>query len=111
MQTELEFPRSNAPVVSQAEIDSVISFLTGRNWTKASEITAAIGIDDRRIRVIAEQSEGAILSGPGCPGYKLLTCAAQLREVDEAAGRLESQGRRMIARAYSIRRRAHRLIA
>lgn len=110
MQLDLDLSRSKAPVVSRQEIETVVQFLAGRPWTTAAEILAALGVDDRRLRVIAEQSEGLILSGPGCPGYKLLTAAAQFREADESANRLESQGQRMIFRALQIRRRAHSLI-
>ena len=110
MQLDFDLSRSKAPVVSRQEIETVVQFLIGRPWTTAAEILAALDIDERRLRAIAEQSEGQILSGPGCPGYKLLTSTAQLQEVDETANRLESQAKRMLARAYQIRRRAHALI-
>lgn len=109
-QLDLQLSRT-APVVDQREIDALCSFLQGRTWTTASVIELELGLDERRIRAIAEQSDGMILSGPGCPGYKLLSSAAQLREVDEAAGRLESQAKRMLARALSMRRRAHKLLS
>lgn len=110
-QLDLQLGRQSGPVATPEEIEQVCQFLAGRDWTTAREIEQAINIDERRIRAIAEASDGLILSGPGCPGYKLFTDAAQLREVDEAASRLESQGRRMISRAMAYRRRAHRLIA
>lgn len=109
-QLTLAMARSGAPAVSSQDVATVCHFLTGRDWTKASTIELFTHIDERRVRAIAEASDGMIISGPGCPGYKLLTDAAQLQEVDEAASRLESQARRMFARAVAIRRRAHRLL-
>ncbi len=107
-QIDLDF--SVPTSVTQEEIDRLVEFLRGRDWVKAAEIEASISISDRRIRAIAEASNGWILSGPGCPGYKALSPTTELREVDEAANRLESQGKRMIRRALAIRRRAHQLL-
>ena len=62
--------------------------------------------DDRRIRAAAEASDGRILSGPGSPGYKLTADATP--EDMMVVHTLESQARRMMARAVAIRRRWHR---
>lgn len=109
MQVEFQF-RPQGPEVSKAELDQLTDYLVGRNWVRAAQIQADLRLDERRIRLIAEASDGRILSGPGCPGYKLLSQETPIREVDEAATRLESQGRRMLARATAIRRRAHTLL-
>lgn len=95
-----------APSVTAEQVDLVIGFLRGKIWVKDAEICAALAIDDRRLRAIAEFSDGRIISGPGCPGYRLFTGAA-LADADLAASRLESQGKRMIHRAIAIRRRFH----
>lgn len=110
-QLDLDLSASKAPVVSDEEIRLVVEFLADRGWQKAAAITAALGFNERRIRAIAEQSDGLILSGPGCPGYRLLTAAVSFREIDMVAGRIESQSKRMRARAISIRCRAHALIS
>ena len=102
---------SKTPRISEADLARVLAFLYGREWTTASAIEAALGLGDRQLRALAEQSGGRIISGPGCPGYKLFSSSTQLREVDEAASRLESQAHRMLARAISLRRHAHALIA
>lgn len=97
-----------APAVTAEEVDAFCTWLEGKDWVKASQIESALGLDDRAVRALAEHSEGRILSGPGCPGYKLFTGKAEVGEADRCASRLESQGKKMLARAASIRRRFHR---
>ncbi len=109
-QLDLELP-SKAPEVTQEQIDQLVDFLRGRGWMTAAEIEAELKdkkINERKIRKIAEFSEGRILSGPGCPGYKLFTGATEIDEADLCATRIESQARQIIMRAASIRRRFHR---
>lgn len=109
MQTELSIAaRNKAPEVTESEVAAVCDWLHGRGWVKATEIAAAFAMSDRKIRAIAEASDGLILSGPGSPGYKLFTGTAEIREADRCASQIESQARRMFARAVSIRRRFHR---
>jgi hypothetical protein len=94
------------PVVTPEQVELVAGFLRGKGWVKGAVIGTALGLDERRLRAVAEFSDGRILSGPGCPGYRLFTGDA-LADADLAAGRLESQGKRMIQRAIAIRRRFH----
>ena len=98
------------PEVSKEEIDRVCDHLKGKGWVKAGQIEAELGkkMNERKIRKIAEFSEGRILSRPGLPGYKLLTPATEIAEVDLCASCLESQGRKMLLRGTQIRRRFHR---
>jgi hypothetical protein len=97
-----------APEVSAAEVDALCEFLRGKGWIKAAQIEAELSINDRKLRAIAEHSDGRILSGPGCPGYKLFDGRTELIEADLAASRLESQARLMIKRAAAYRCRIHR---
>lgn len=97
-----------APEVSAAEVDSLCEWLAGKGWIKAAQIEAELKINERKVRAIAEHSDGRILSGPGCPGYKLFDGAAAIADADRAASQLESQARKMLKRAGSIRRRFHR---
>lgn len=99
---------AGAPEVSDAEIDQLCEWLRGRGWVKAAEISQALSIDDRKVRAIAQHSDGRILSGPGCPGYLLFTGRTEIEEADRCACRIESQAKQMFARALSIRRRFHR---
>lgn len=96
-----------APKVTAAEVEALCVYLIGRGWVKASEIEAELKINERRVRALAEHSDGKILSGPGCPGYKLFDGKAEIAEADEAASRLESQAKHMLHRAAVIRRRLH----
>jgi len=102
---ELGLPMAGLQVTEE-QVRMVVDFVRGKGWVKGAVICAALAIDERRIRAIAEFSDGRILSGPGCPGYRLFTGDA-LADADLAASRLESQGKRMIHRAIAIRRRFH----
>jgi hypothetical protein len=95
-----------APVVTSEQVELVADYLRGKAWVKGAVIGAALKINERRLRAIAEFSDGRIISGPGCPGYRLFTGEA-LEAADFAASCLESQGKRMIHRAITIRRRFH----
>jgi len=81
-------------------------FLAGKGWLKAAEIAEAKQVDDRKMRVIAEHSDGRILSGQ--KGYRLFERSTPLEEADRAASWLESQGRKMLLRGAAIRRVYHR---
>lgn len=100
--------REPKPKVSPEQVDRLCDFLSGRSWTKALVIETEIGFSERDIRRCAEASDGRILSGPGCPGYKLFTGATEIVEADLCATRIESQAKLMIRRAAAIRRRFHR---
>jgi hypothetical protein len=107
-----EFDFQSKPVTPPAtEVDRLIRHLfeAGAAWITARELAASLDLTDRKIRQLAEHSDGLIISGPGCPGYRHLHhCTAdQLREV---ADRLNSQARSMMRRSIRIRRRAHALI-
>lgn len=111
MQFGLTFKKAAGAEISPAEVDQLCSYLLGRGWVKAAIIEHDLELDERHIRAIAEASDGLVISGPGCPGYKLLTGVAELPDVDEAANRLESQANRMLLRAESLRRRAKRIVS
>lgn len=99
---------AKAPKFDPSELAALCAWLRGRGWKKAKEIEAELGIDDRKVRVLAEHSDGEILSGPGCPGYRLFDGETSLGDAERAAARLRSQGEKMIRRALSIHRRLHR---
>lgn len=101
---ELDFSH-RPPKVSGDEVEAVCAFLGGKGWIRAKEIEAQIEIDDRRMRVIAEKSEGRILSGQ--KGYRLFDASVPVEEADHAANWLIAQGKKMIRRGVAIRRRFH----
>jgi hypothetical protein len=96
-----------APVVTEAEVDALCAHLDGRGWQTAKQLEQALGLDDRKLRAIAEHSDGRVLSGPGSPGYRLFTREA-LADADRCAALHESQAKRQLQRAAAIRRRFHR---
>ena len=101
---ELDFSH-RPPKVSGDEVDAVCAFLAGKGWVKASQIDDEIDISDRRMRRIAERSDGRILSGQ--KGYRFFDGSTPIEEADHAAAWLISQGRTMIRRGVAIRRRFH----
>lgn len=103
--------RSPGPAVSAEQVDRVCLALRGLGWVTAAEVGPVIGMGERQIRAAAEHSDGRILSGPGCPGYRLFDSSTLVGDADRAAASLESQARRMLSRAASIRRRMHRFAA
>lgn len=105
MKTEIGF-RMPGPEVEPAEIAAMVDFLRGKGWMKAAEIEAAANVSDRKMRVIAEHSDGRIISGQ--MGYRLLDQSTPIEEVDRAASWLESQGKKMLLRGAAIRRYYHR---
>ncbi|HTJ77982.1 MAG TPA: hypothetical protein VL357_03225 [Rariglobus sp.] len=74
-----------APEVSESEIQSLATWLEGKEWCTARQIEEALGLDERKVRAIAEHSDGLILSGPGCPGYRLFDGATRIGDADRAA--------------------------
>ncbi len=101
---ELDFSH-RPPKPSVDEVEAVCAFLQGKGWMKAKVIEAEIGIDDRRVRVIAEKSGGRILSGND--GYRFYDEATPLEEADQSSGRLISQGKKMIRRGMEQRQRGY----
>lgn len=112
LQPELDFSAArksgSGPVVDAAEVAALINWLRGKGWQTSSQIAAALGLEERRLRALAEHSDGEILSGPGCPGYCIFDATTSLGDADRAAGRLESQASKMLERAKTIRRRLYR---
>ena len=79
----------------------VMRVLSDGRWHPASSLRLAIAdLDDRTIRQIAERSDGEIVSGQF--GYRL-TAYATAAEARHAEHWLQSQGRKMLARAVEIR--------
>jgi hypothetical protein len=69
-------------------------------------LETALNLSDRKIRQLAEAARGAIVSGPGSPGYCHIDhCPTE--KLSHIADTLLSQGRAMIRRALQTRRLAH----
>lgn len=107
-QQELDFNPPPPPVPGEVEILTAY-LLNNPGFHTAKQITAALDLSDRKVRQLAEASDGLIVSGPGSPGYcHLYHCEpAKLAHI---ADTLRSQARAMLARSIRIRKRAHQLI-
>jgi hypothetical protein len=87
---------------------TVVSLMhTYSEWVTAATLSQMTGFNIRRLREVANASQGRIISGQ--KGYCLLK-RANPDEIRHAANWLESQGREMIKRAERIRKLAHKLI-
>jgi hypothetical protein len=93
-QATLDLFRSSKPDIN-ADLERLASYLRGRGWRTAREITAVLGFNDRYTRRIAELSDGALIGSD--LGYKL-TLEATPEEINEWEARYASQIDRMTAR-------------
>ena len=92
-----------APRDPDAALGVLLSLLAGRRWVHARDL----GWSDRTLRMLAQVSQGQIISGQA--GYCLIEEATP-EEIRRAADWLRSQARQMLARSIAIRRRAHVLL-
>ena len=105
-QTSFDFTAPPPPPAG--EVDALVSFLyqQGPVWTSAKQIHSALGINDRKLRILRAAAKSRILSGPGCPGYRHIDFAT-LDEIHEAAARKRSQIRAMTIDLIALKRLAH----
>jgi hypothetical protein len=101
---EFERPAEQGPVVTRADVETVISNLRGKRWQTSRQLGFETEADKRILRAIAEASAGEILSGQ--KGY-MLTREATPNDLKQA-GWLKSQGEKMIDRWTAIQRVWHR---
>ena len=106
-----------APRVSDEEVRTLCAVLRCKGWLRAAEIADDLAHEsndparrlhwsDRKIRAIAEASDGAVVSYPGSPGYKLFDEASEA-EIAHAIQAMCSQGKRMIERSLALDKRHH----
>lgn len=98
--------QATGPEVTDAEIEAVCAALHEKGWVLARDLSVTLGVSDRHLRVCAEHSDGRIISGQ--KGYRIFDRTTPLEDADRAASWLESQAKRMMGRALSIRKRYHR---
>ena len=101
------------PAPAAAEVDQLIDFLfwsSANGWVNAKTISARLGFNERKIRSLAEHSNGVVISGPGCPGYRHIShcTGAQVREVSD---RMKSQAKAMLRRSIRLKNLAHSIIS
>lgn len=110
-QASLKLPSSFAKCPAAREIERLVSHLdaAGDQWLTAAEIAKALGIGDRQVRLLAEHSQGRIVSAPGCPGYRHINHTT-VEQIAEIRNRLASQAKAMMRRSILIGRMAHQII-
>jgi hypothetical protein len=113
MNTQSELFPPEPPKASTAEVQELIRLLNDEGWRTAAEIQFTAKLEgyhwsDRKIRAIANASEGQVISGQS--GYKL-TRQATIEEVQRASAWLRHQSDEMTSRALQIDRVYHREIA
>lgn len=105
-QSKLDFTEPK-PRLDCHELKTLIAYLRGKqDWTTAKKISEDLPFTDRKIRNLASQSDGLILSGPGCPGYKHIL-NADPKEIGEVVERLKHQADAMLSRAIRIQNTYH----
>ena len=100
-QLELCLAWQNRETARLNDAATLAGFLAGRGWMSAEDLAGSLRWKARRVRAAAAASKGAILGGPGMPGYKI-TREATPDERDAAIAAFRSQARRMIRRSLEI---------
>lgn len=103
-QLDLDFEfRAEAPDVSDAEVERLRIYLTGRGWVRRRIIEADLGWNERKVRAVAESAAPKILSYPGSPGYKLFNSAVEIAEFELSDSKWSAQITTMIQRRAAFR--------
>lgn len=92
MQAQLELSmRTPAPKVTPDQIARVVAELGFKGtWMTADELAIALGMNDRKVRAIADAAMPQIVSFPGSPGYRLFQhCTVE--EIDRCMNSFRSQ--------------------
>jgi hypothetical protein len=110
MPDQLAFDFSAPPAPPAGEVERLLAHLKKNpGFHTAKSLADALALSDRKIRQLAELSDGHIVSGPGSPGYcHIHHCDPET--IGHITKTLRSQARRMIARSIRIARLAHDLI-
>lgn len=106
MTTQLNLIKMPALPVSSRDVLQFCAQLHGKGWQTSTQLGATTEKAKRRLRQIAELSNGAIVSYPGSPGYKLFD---ECEPDDFRHGRYatRAQIRKMFEKWRKIERRMH----
>ena len=109
MQAQLELSmRTPAPKVTPDQIARVVAELGFKGtWMTADELAIALGMNDRKVRAIADAAMPQIVSFPGSPGYRLFQHCT-VAEITRCIDAFQSQGRDMLKRAVLYSTAYHR---
>lgn len=107
-QASFDFTAPPAPAPGEVEILTAY-LLKNPGFHTAKQLAEALAYTDRKIRQLAEASNGPIISGPGSPGYcHVRHCPVE--QVNHITSKAISQAKKMIRRALKSRRTAHSII-
>ena len=108
-QTELALnPSTVRPTVAPEDISALLFALGNGEWHTGEQLRTACGWGERKLRDVAEASNGQVLSAPGCSlGYKLARYTAVEEYYREIRGRYQSQIKRMEERLMRMDRAVH----
>jgi hypothetical protein len=111
MTTQLEL-KMHAPEPPDAdEVAWLVQYLyENTGFHTARQIADRVAHNERKIRQLAEHADGAIVSGPGSPGY-CHTAHCPPEVLSRVVRSLESQAKRMLGRARRIQAAGHRAVA
>ena len=105
-QPELNLRQKSARAVNRDSVEELCGLLRGREWTTARDLQRLRPLwSERFIRLLANASEGRVLSYPGSPGYRLAE-GAEIAEIAHASAALIAQGKDMWRRGIIFRRLA-----
>ena len=112
-QCDFDFTTKRMPAPASSDVDALVDYLrwaSAKEWVPAKTISTKLGFNERKIRSLAEHSNGVVISGPGCPGYRHIdNCTgAQVREVSD---RMKSQAKAMLRRSIRLKNLAHSIIS
>ena len=107
-QQELNFTKP--PSSDPGEVEILTAYLLNNpGFHTARKLAKALAWSDRKIRSLAEQADGTIVSGPGSPGYcHVKHCPVE--KVNHITNKSISPAKKMIRKALKTRRIAHKLI-
>lgn len=103
--TQINLLLSSVSDTASAHRDQVLAILEDGQWHTRKEIERLTGLNERTVRMIAEQSNGKILGTD--KGYKLQKYADSV-EYFEWENRIRSQAKTMLRRIIQARRERNR---
>lgn len=98
------------PVADPGETEILVAYLLNHpGFHTAKQLYQALAYNDRKVRILAEEAGGVIISGPSSPGYcHVRHCPVE--QVNHITSKSISQARKMIRKAIKSRRIAHSII-
>jgi len=111
-QMELDMRSTEARGAAKAAADAdlladILRKRPGLQRRPGADLSRFLGWSDRRLRAAAEASGGAILSAPGCTGYRLAESTPVADYYATERARYRSQIRVMSARLIAMDRAVH----